>query len=226
LSRPLAAQEETVGFSGSVRSSELYPLTSALVSLPALDRSAITNEQGEFHLRGLPPGRHEVKIQFLGLTSDTWVELVPGSFTYKHYQLDISLAELEPLRVAAEAVIHSSLREFVTRRATEAGRYFDRDEIEQRAPLAPGDLLLDLHGVRTNPQGQGNRQFSIGRGPGDCPPNLFIDGAPVSVFSVDDFYTENIEAVEVYRSFSQTPAQYRSRNYCGAIIIWTREKSR
>lgn len=226
LADPLAAQEETVGFSGSVRSSELYPLASALVSLPALDRSAITNAQGEFHFRGLPTGRHEVMIEFLGLTSHATIELEPGTFAYKHYQLDISLAELEPIRVETEAIVHSRLREFARRAATEAGRYFDRAAIDERAVMRPGDLLPDLVGVRVADEGAGSRQYSIGRGPRNCPPNLFIDGAPVTVFSVDEFYTENIEAVEVYKSFAQTPIQYRSDNLCGAIIIWTREKSR
>ncbi len=103
-----------------------------------------------------------------------------------------------------------------------AGLYFSRDDIDRLAPLQTSDLLLGTSGVRT--QGRFERRTDIGRGPGQCPPNVFVDGSRVEAFGADDFFPEHIEAVEVYTSFVQTPLRYRSDNRCGAILIWSRAR--
>lgn len=214
---------ETGGFYGTVRSAEMRPVISATVTLPGLVRMAVTNGNGEYFLRHVPVGHHQVEVEYLGLTYNAEIDIEEGRLALKHYRLDLTLAELDPIRVEAEAIAASlKMREFVERQARNAGLFFTRDDIDRLAPLQTSDLLLGTSGVRTD--GRSERRTDIGRGPGRCPPNVFVDGSRVVVFGVDDFFPEHIEAVEVYTSFVQTPLRYRSRNRCGAILIWSRER--
>jgi hypothetical protein len=216
-------QEDTGGLYGSVRSLGMRPVTAATVTLPELGKMAVTNGQGEYHVRDVPAGTHAVEVEYLGLKYETQVSIKASRLTVKHYRLDLTLAELEPLRVEAEAQVTLKMREFLEREARKAGLFINRDDIDRLKPMTTGDLLLGEPGVNVNDGGLDDRRFNIGRGSGFCRPNLFVDGSPVEAFSVDDFFPQHIEAVEVYRSFAQTPIQYRSANRCGAILIWTRE---
>jgi hypothetical protein len=218
-----AVQEATGGLYGSVRSLGMRPVTAATVTLPELGKMAVTNAQGEYYVRDVPVGTHAVEVEYLSLKYETRASIKASRLTVKHYRLDLTLAELEPLRVEAEAQVSLKMREFVSREARNAGLYIDRDDIDRLRPMTTGDLLQGESGVDVN-EGLDNRRFSIGRGPGACRPNLFVDGSPVEAFGVDDFFPQHIEAVEVYKSFALTPIQYRSSNRCGAILIWTREK--
>jgi hypothetical protein len=214
---------ETGGFYGTVRSTEMRPVSSATVTLPATGRMAITNGSGEYFMRDVPIGHHQVEVEYLGLVFNAEIEIEEGQLALKHYRLDLTLAQLDPIRVEAEAEQASlKMREFVEREARNAGLYFTRDDIDRLAPLQTSDLLQGTAGVRQN-DGLG-RRTDIGRGFGSCPANVFVDGSPVEVFTEDDFFPEHIEAVEVYTSFVSTPLRYRSENSCGAIIIWTRER--
>jgi hypothetical protein len=184
---------------------------------------ALTNGNGEYFLRDVPVGRHRVAVEYLGLKYDAEIEISEGQLALKHYRLDLTLAELDPILVEAEATEASlKMREFVERQARNAGLYFTRDDIDRLAPLQTSDLLQGTAGV--NPNDRLDRRTDVGRGSGRCPANVFIDGSRVEVFTEDDFFPEHIEAVEVYTSFVSTPLRYRSDNSCGAIIIWTRER--
>lgn len=213
---------ETGGFYGTVRSTEMRPINSATVTLPGMGRMAITNGSGEYFLRDVPVGHHQVDVEYLGLTYNAEIEIEEGQLALKHYRLDLTLAELDPIRVEAEATQASlKMRGFVEREARNAGLFIGRDDIDRLAPLQTSDLLQGTAGIRQEDRFQ--RRTDIGRGPGACRPNVFVDGSPVQAFGVDDFFPEHIEAVEVYTSFVSTPLRYRSDNRCGAIIIWSRE---
>lgn len=215
---------ETGGFYGTVRSTEMRPVISATVTLPELARMAITNGNGEYFMRDVPVGRHQVEVEYLGLTYNAEIQIEDGQLALKHYRLDLTLAELDPIRVEAEAEEASlKMREFVRREARAAGLFFGRDDIDRIAPLETSDLLLGRAGIRQDDRFE--RRTDIGRGGGSCRPNVFVDGSHVEFFTEDDFFPEHIEAVEVYTSFVQTPLRYRmTDSRCGAIIIWTREK--
>lgn len=214
---------ETGGFYGTVRSAEMRPVISATVTLPELGRMAITKGNGEYFLRDVPVGHHQVEVEYLGLVYNAEIEIEEGRLALKHYRLDLTLAALDPIRVEAEATAASlKMREFVERAARSAGLFFSRDDIDRLAPIQTSDLLQGVSGVRTEDGFE--RRTDIGRGPGRCRPNVFVDGSRVEAFGADDFFPEHIEAVEVYTSFVQTPLKYRSDNRCGAILIWSRER--
>lgn len=224
LSAQVKETTETSGsFYGTVRSAELMPVTAATVEIPELGRIAITSDRGEFYLRDLPPGAHVVEVGYLGLSYNAVIEVSAGEVALKHYKLDLTLAELEPLRVEARAAASMKMREFVRREARSAGLFLGRDDIDRLGPLVTSDMLQGQAGVESQDYAAGRRSVSIGRGFGNCRPNVIVDGSRVQAFQMDDFFPQHIEAVEVYKSFVQTPVRYRSDNRCGAIIIWTRE---
>lgn len=43
-----------------------YPLPGAAVSIPALNKGAVTDEKGEFRITGVPVGRHSLQISMMG----------------------------------------------------------------------------------------------------------------------------------------------------------------
>jgi hypothetical protein len=59
---------------------------------------------------------------------------------------------------------------------------------------------------------------------GNCNVLLYVDGHPYQNGSVDDFSPIVVEGIEVYRSASEIPADFRTRDAtCGVIAIWTRD---
>jgi hypothetical protein len=217
------SEEETGSFYGTVRSAELRPLAAATVETPELGRIAVTNQKGEFYLRDLPLGAHDVQVGYLGLSYNAVIEVSAGEVAIKHYKLDLTLAELEPLVVEAQAAAGMKMREFVRREARSAGLFLDRDDIDRLGPLVTSDMLSGQAGVESQDYANGRRSVSIGRGLGNCRPSVIVDGSRVQAFGMDDFFPQHIEAIEVYKSVAQTPVRYRSDNNCGTIVIWTRE---
>jgi hypothetical protein len=57
-----------------------------------------------------------------------------------------------------------------------------------------------------------------------CEVQLYVDGQHYPGGSLDDFPPVTIEAIEIYRSASEIPADFRARDAsCGVIAIWTRD---
>ena len=76
----------------------------------------------------------------------------------------------------------------------------------------------------------GGGQVLLMRSPvGLCQPAIWIDGLLLNDFpgmsNTDDLLSPGVlEAVEVYTSTSNAPAQYRTGN-CGVVLFWTRRGS-
>jgi hypothetical protein len=58
----------------------------------------------------------------------------------------------------------------------------------------------------------------------NCTVSMYVDGQPYPNGNVDDFPPLSIEGIEVYKSASEIPAAFRTRDaMCGLIAIWTRD---
>jgi hypothetical protein len=88
------AREPTVA--GVVRDEETSaPLVGAVVELTDLARTAATDGDGRYVLRGVPPGRHSLKVRFLGYGPRTLLALVP-----EEGQLEINVSlRPDPVRL-------------------------------------------------------------------------------------------------------------------------------
>src|SRR5688572_30412330 len=73
---------------GVVRNGETgEPLAGAMVALTDIDRTAISDAQGRYVLRAVPPGPQHVTVRRIGYTPRTLHALVPG-----HGQLEINIS--------------------------------------------------------------------------------------------------------------------------------------
>jgi hypothetical protein len=191
----------------------------AIVGEPT--RQAVSDVEGRFELRDVPPGLLEVRLSLLGYaTRTTPVVLQPGATVELAATMSQQAIELEPIEVMVRSGYLD--RSGFYRRAQQGwGTHFAPDEIERIDPFSAGDLLRfgRVPGVRMMPGGTAisSRGFMTS---GDCALQVFMDGVPSSL-SLDDIPPGWLDAVEVYHGVG-TPAQYQFNNACGVVLIWTR----
>lgn len=220
-------QDSTAGVVGQVLEVESgRPLYGAAVSLASGPEGTpgigtrVTGEDGGFLFRAVPPGLYRVTVTLLGYHDlrDT-LRVEGGSELRVVLPLSVSPVELRPIVVESRQTRRESVGGFEARRQRLGGTFFDREEIERRAPYQFTDLMRMVPGARVIPiSAYGNRVQLRGR----CIPNLWVDG--VRVMTTPDLDTllrpEDLEAVEVY-SGGQMPARF-GPSACGAIVVWTR----
>jgi len=116
------------------------------------------------------------------------------------------------------------------------GTFVTPDQIERANPLRTTDLLRRIPGVRLEPHPEWPARWivtmtrsgmfpggiSAGGGGRRCTPRVIVDDVEMLDFDVDELATQNVFALEVYRSPVQVPPQYGGMGYsCGVIVIWT-----
>jgi len=113
------------------------------------------------------------------------------------------------------------LRGFYARRADKRGRFIDRLELDASTGKRLSEVIRDIPGVRLVPSSNSAVTAVRFRG---CQPLVWVD----AVRNVGDeldaaIALGDVEAMEVYVSPGNVPAQFRDmRQPCGAIIVWTR----
>jgi len=180
----------------------------------------ITNSEGNFLFRRVPPGTYRVIVTLIGyrdLQDTLQVDL--ESDLELILPMSISPIQLEPLVVVTERRNLGIMGDFEGRRRSRSGTFFNREEIEARQPMLLTDLLRMVPGARVIPA------YPYGyavRLRGGCRPTLVVDGMQLMTEEgMDDILpTMDLEAVEVYHSAS-LPVEFGS-NPCGAIVVWTR----
>jgi len=118
------------------------------------------------------------------------------------------------------------LRDFYARREDNSfGRYFTRDDIRRSGKHHASELLRQTPGVTLS----ASRRFGYVvrfRGCRDAP-MIWLDGNRLPGAELDDVMNSNdLAAMEVYRSSAGVPAQFldRSNRGCGTILLWTRNR--
>ncbi len=181
----------------------------------------VTNQEGEFLFRRVPPGAYHLKVTLLGYGT-LWDTLTVEGQTDLQVVLTLSVSpvELDPIEVVAHRKLRGIEAEFEQRRLRGMGTYFTREDIEARSPYVITDLLRTVPGVRVIPAGQFGEQAIRLRG--NCKPEIIVDGIRTSIDTDVDFVlpSRDVEAVEVYKG-AQLPIQF-GPTPCGAIVFWTR----
>lgn len=208
------------------------PVARAAVRLLAADSAlavAVTDTAGRFVIRAPRAGAFRVSATRLGYAETRSGELLlsPGDVLDVVYQLPQQTVTLDPLQVVTQRRLPWRLVQF-EERAARAGPgvvIVRRDELLRRSPSRATDALNGIGGLRIR------RHYvsSIGTQPqlqarSGCIPAVFIDGVHVDAGSLlDDQLTVNdIEGVEIYRTASDAPAEYRTRSICAVVLVWTR----
>jgi TonB-dependent Receptor Plug Domain len=159
------------------------------------------------------------------------VELPWDSVTRRHDSLIIVLAplpaQLSEFEVfASGADMDALMRDFYARRESNSfGQYFTRDDIRKSGKHHASELLRQTPGVTLS----ASRRFGYVvrfRGCRDAP-MIWLDGNRLPGAELDDVTSSNdLAAMEVYRSPAGVPAQFldRSNRGCGTILLWTRNR--
>jgi len=194
--------------------------------MPSQGRRTITGEEGRFRLDSLRPGRHRVRVHYLGYeTNPRVVELRARHSTRAELWLERTVLAVEDLRVEVTEPRVDPMAGFKHRRDSGFGVFLDRGDIERRNPAHTSDLFRSLAGVRVTPNRFGTARVTIGRFGGRCAPTVYVDGTLTAGMPVDNVMPQSIIGIEVYRGASEVPPQFNrpTERGCGTILIWTRD---
>jgi hypothetical protein len=201
------------------------PVRRAAVSLgpgfgraPALG-TRITDQEGRFFFRKVPPGSYRLTITSLGYhdLADTLQVPAAGDLDIL-IPLSTDPIPLEPIVVTAEQR-DPAMRGIRQRMESRSGFFVTREDIEARSPRLLTDLLWSMPGARVVSSPYFGR-FLLLRG--GCRPAVWLDRVRIyETDSLDHLVSpHNVEAIEVYHSL-ELPVEFGGHP-CGGILIWTR----
>ena len=211
--------------SGTVLNESGRPVGDAVVEVRRTGLPARTDASGRFDLAGLPVGTHVLEVRRIGFAPQhDVVQLAASSPTSVTVALEKPVRLLDAVRVTARTLYSRRQLEIEQRRRRGFGHYIMRDELERNPSARVTDLLRRIPGVRIYPAATGD--VVAFRGPtvsGPCRPTVYLDGLRLGVEENLDFLTpvSSLEAIEVYTSETQAPAEYWGGG-CGTIVMWTR----
>jgi hypothetical protein len=222
--QPNVAGRELVGF---VRDAKGTALEGAAVEI--LGATTRTNAGGAFRLWTSDTDTITITVKRLGFSA------VSALVSARNRQWDTVVVEMDalPQRLAAAEVKaaavtrRNGLRDFEQRRARGPGQYFTRDEIIARRTNRASDVVRQARGVllvRLRAGGFGVRFASHSERRATCAPMLWLDGLRTRGMELDDIAASDIEALELYESWTNTPSQFSEGTTlpCGTIVVWTR----
>jgi protocatechuate 3,4-dioxygenase beta subunit len=214
------------GLSGTVLNESGRPVSDAVVEVWRTGLSTRTDASGNFELTRLPVGTHALEVRRIGFAPHQLpVQLASRSTTSVTVVLEKPVRLLDAVRVSARTLYSRREREIEQRRRRGFGHFIMRAELERHPAARVTDVLRRVPGVRTYSSSTGDVvTFSRGASfSGACRPTVFLDGFRLSSGEdLDALATvSSLEAIEVYTSAAQAPAEYWSGG-CGTIVLWTR----
>jgi len=219
------------------------PVAEAVVVELSGGRSVITDSTGAFRFDRLPMGIVRVIVRAKGFPSEPLiVALARSEVMDRRVELDSSAAgiaskvaaatssRMDPRagqvlpKVSVEATpsLGPRFANFERRRATGAGHYVTREEIEKNGFSSLQDIARTMRGVTVECGGGLGCFIRMVRAPMRCLPEYIVDDNVDNSFG-PGIPVRDIEALEVYTGPTDVPGEYAGRNAgCGVVVIWTR----
>jgi hypothetical protein len=227
---PAVAQQTRGTIQGTVVDTAGRKMDQALITVIGTNVSAITDTAGAYVLRQVPMGPVEVKVRRIGFWADSLKITVRDSIPIRaDFKLRPQVVQLVGTEVLADPMT-GKMGPFNQRRSRGVGSFITRADIEKRQAASVSELLRYLPGVSISQRMAGepqpvHMQRSVNTTTtGKCAVQIYVDGHPYQNGNVDDFSPNSVEGIEVYRSASEIPGAFRSRDAtCGLIAIWTRD---
>jgi hypothetical protein len=219
----VAAVQDTVGghvVTGRVLGDAGQPLTNAQVRLIGSTRSAATNDDGRFRLRGVPAGTQGLEFAALGFyPTRRRIDVRPGIEATVEVGLRRLAAVMDTIRVIAQRQ-HMARRfsEFEKRRARGNGHYLTEEQIQSRRAFYTTDLFRMVPGVRVVGSAHDAR-LTGSRGARACAV-LYLDGMRLHDNDANVVTPGSLYGIEVYSS-GFAPPQYFSGG-CTVIVLWSK----
>jgi hypothetical protein len=230
LAPSAAAQTRRGSVAGVVRDSAGTGIVGAELNVVGTDIRSATDVNGHYVLAEVWPDDVTVVVRRLGFLPETAsVRVRPDEQATTDFVI-----RLLAVRLAGQTVVedreHGRMASFYRRKANGVGAFITREQIEKRHPVRLSEMLRNVAGVAVAQPVFGKPERirmdrSIGATErGGCSIQLYIDGLPYPQGHVDDFPPETVEGMEIYRSPSEIPADFRTRDAsCGIIAIWSRD---
>ena len=216
--------------SGTVVNDAGRPVTDAIVEVWHTGLTARTDATGRFEIANLPVGTHALEVRRIGFAPQQIpVHLASRSPTAVDVVLNKPVRMLDAVRVTARTLYSRRQAEIEQRRRRGFGHFIMRDELERSPAARVTDVLRRVPGVRVYTT-QGHDVVTLARGAGlsgPCRPTVYMDGHRLGSGEDIDFLAtvNSLEAIEVYTSATQAPAEYWSGT-CGTIVLWTKMEPR
>jgi hypothetical protein len=200
------------------------------VELEGTDIAVVTNEKGEFTMRNLPSGTHNVLARHLGfVVQSATVDLNSREPQHVTLKLPRYVPVMDPVLVTARRNVELDKIGFNMRKKGGTGYFLDADRISKMHAFYVADILRMVPGLRVV---SGPRGEPIVTSPRDVHPcvDYWVDDVPfheIDPGDVNNFISGGeIVAAEVYQS-GFAPAQYtRPGTGCTTIVLWTRFRIR
>jgi hypothetical protein len=202
---------------GVVRDDRERPLAGAQVHLFGTSRMVKSDAAGEFRLTDIPTGTQGFEVMALGYAPRRFRAEVSAATEPMTVTISRIAAVLDSIRITARRFASGGrYNEFDERSRRGHGHYLTEGEVERKHPFVTSDLLRAMPGVMVSVGKDNEHIVSMRR----CVPAVYLDGME-SALPLDDIPTSWIRGVEVYQ-IAEIPSQYRGRNLCGLILVWTK----
>lgn len=228
---PLRAQSATPpgSVNAVVRDTTGAGVAGAELAIAGTSIRGYTDDDGHLHLGRIAPGPARLTVRRLGFRPTTVdVTIAAGHATIDTVRLVEVAHRLDVITI--RGTIHAyngRMSGFYERRSQGFGHFFTRSQITNINPSHLTDLFRRIPGMQLASTSVIQNAVRM-RGARDCPPLLWLDGAPAGAaeYDLDTIDPLSVEAMEVYSGPSEVPLQFKppmDLQACGVIVIWTRQ---
>lgn len=231
----LAAQAHTAALAGTVRDTLGHPLRQVIVTVDSTTLTAISDDSGRFHVKGIPPGRNGFALKRIGFAPIDFETTLDSGRTLVVDIRMTSLVTLSPVMVTADREARLAQTGFTERQKIGLGSFIRPEKFDSLSNLPSATMMVQaaLAGrVRRSCPARGNSCDLVF--PRFCR-WLFVDGKQVEGTFDENVAPGEIHAIEIYDRIAIVPGEFQGRlpmsrqskmlsptAGCGAIAVWTK----
>lgn len=195
-----------------------------------------TDSAGIFRVEGILPGNWQTSVRRIGYNEAVLELPIAAGENAFTVTVDVSPATLKDVNVVEKGVRSLRLVDYEKRKARgEPSAVITREQIEKRNPISLSQMFRGIPGLQVADE-QGMKYPVAARGsvPAGgfttvaCPMRVAVDGIlrpPLT--NLDDVNPSDVHGVEVYYGPASLPLQlanFRTNNWCGLVVIWTKDR--
>jgi hypothetical protein len=221
---PPPAKPRTALLVGIVADTGKHPIADAEILATRHKLSTITDSRGVFNFTGLEPGDESFLVRHIGYGAQSFGATLAAGDTIR---IGVIMAPapvfLPDVTVEAEGRIYFGKMVGFAERMTHSGAprsaFITQADIERLNPRRTIDLML-RGGLKYRLSGRGE-SVTCPRGGGKLA--VYLDGAAMSPgFDITWIDPSQIQAMEIYKSDAERPAQFNATGSNCTVVIWTR----